>query len=120
MRSVNKITLVGNIGTEVEIRHTGAGTAVTNLQLATNSRKDDEGNERVDWHRLVFFGNKALLAEEFIKKGDRIYIEGRVQYSSYKKEVTNDAGETVTVDWPTTDIWVNEVVFLSPKAPSGN
>jgi single-strand DNA-binding protein len=112
MRSVNRITLVGNIGTDVEIRHTGAGTAVTNLQLATNSRKDDDGNERVDWHRLVFFGNKALLAEEFIKKGDRIYIEGRVQYSSYERVL--ESGETV--QWPTTDIWVNEVVFLSPKS----
>ena len=111
MRSVNKVTLVGNIGTAVEMRHTGAGTAVTNLQLATNSRKDDDGNERVDWHRLVFFGNKALLAEQFINKGDRIYVEGRIQYSSYEKVM--DSGEIV--NWPTTDIWVNEVVFLSPK-----
>ncbi len=119
MRSVNRITLIGNIGNDVEIRHTGAGTAVCNLQLATNSRRDSDGDERVDWHRLVFFGNKALLAEEFINKGDRVYVEGRVQYSTYEREMEADDGSTVTVDWPTTDVWVQEVTFLSPR-PEGN
>jgi single-stranded DNA-binding protein len=81
------------------------------MSLFTNSRADSEGNERVDVHRLVFFGNKALLAQDYISKGDRLFVEGRVQYSTYKKVVA----EGVEVDWPTTDIWVNEVVFLTPK-----
>lgn len=112
MRSHNRIELIGNVGNDVELRHTSGGTAVVNLSLATNSRADNEGNERVDWHRLVLFGNKALLAKDYIKKGDRLRVEGRVQYSTYEKEVAKG----IVVDWPTTDIWVQDIMFLTPKA----
>lgn len=115
MRSHNRVELIGNVGNDVELRHTSAGTAVVNLSLATNSRADEEGNERVDWHRLVLFGNKAILAEQYIKKGDRLRVEGRVQYATYPKEVA----EGIVLDWPVTDIWVNDIMFLTPR-PEGN
>lgn len=114
MKSVNKITLIGNVGSLSPLRHTKGGTAIINISLATNSRKDDNENERVDWHRIVAYGNVALLVQKFVKKGDRLYVEGRLQYGTYPKEVAPG----VTVDWPTSDIWLKDIVFLE-RPPEG-
>ena len=106
-RSVNKVTLVGNVGAEPEVRTTSAGTKLAKLSLATNrSWKDNSGQtqERTDWHRLTFWAKLADVAEEFISKGDRLYIEGRVEYGSYER----DDG----VEIPTVEIHVAELVML--------
>jgi single-strand DNA-binding protein len=111
-RSVNKIILVGHVGRDPEVRETQAGTKVANLSLATNHRTGAgaEGEERTNWHRLVFWNRLAQFAEDYVTKGDRIYIEGRLEYGSYERD-----GVTI----PTAEVNVRELVLLSPKRGAG-
>ena len=106
-RSVNKIILVGNVGQDPDIQETGNGTKVAHLSLATNRRTSQNGDdlkERTDWHRLTFFGKVADIVEQWVKKGDKLYVEGRIEYS----QTQDDQGGTRY--W--TDIVVNEMVML--------
>jgi single-strand DNA-binding protein len=104
MRSVNTVTLIGNTGNSPDVRTTATGNTVANLSLATSYKRGDE--EVTDWHRLVFFGKVADIVQQYVKKGDRLYVQGRVQYGSYEKD---------GVKIPTTEIVVNELVMLSSK-----
>lgn len=106
-RSLNKVMLIGNVGSDPEIRMTPSGSKVAKLSLATNrSYQDRSGQqqERTDWHRLTFFGKLADIIEQWVNKGDRIYVEGRIEYS----QTQDDQGGTRY--W--TDIVVNEMVML--------
>ena len=106
-RSVNKAILVGNVGTDPEIRATSSGSRIAKVSLATNRTFQDRAGqkqERTEWHRLTFFGNLTDVVEQYVKKGDHIYVEGRIEYS----QTTDDAGGTRY--W--TDIVVNELVML--------
>ena len=116
-RSVNKLILVGHVGRDPEVRQVKDGTKVANLPLATNrprrSGGDGEGEEeRTDWHRLALWGGLAELAENYIGKGDRLYVEGRLEYGTYERD-----GVTVQ----STDVRVRELVMLSPpeQVPAG-
>lgn len=85
-RSVNKVILIGNLGKDPEVRYTGAGVAVATFTLATNeSWRDAEGNtqERTEWHNLVAWRKLAEVIGEYLKKGSKIYVEGRLQYRTY-------------------------------------
>jgi single-strand DNA-binding protein len=108
-RSVNKITLIGNVGRDPDIQQTKSGTKVAHFSLATNRRapggSDEE--ERTDWHRLTLWNRQAQFAEDYIRTGDRIYVEGRLEYDSYERD-----GVVI----PTAEITVREVVLLSPKS----
>jgi single-strand DNA-binding protein len=108
-RSVNKIILVGNVGRDPDIQQTKSGTKVAHLSLATNRRAPtgSEAQERTDWHRLTLWNRLAQFAEDYIKTGDRIYVEGRVEYDSYERD---------GVPIPTADVHVREVVLLSSRA----
>lgn len=110
-RSVNKITLVGHVGRDPEVRTTGTGVRVAHLSLATNHRVGEEGKERTDWHRLTLWGGLAHFAESYVHRGDRIYVEGRLEYDSFERE-----GITI----PTAEIRVREVVLLSPPSGPGS
>ena len=113
-RSLNKVMLIGNVGNEPEIRSTSAGARVAKLSVATNrSFQDRSGQqqERTDWHRLTFFGKLAEIVEQYVKKGHRIYVEGRLEYS----QTQDDQGATRY--W--TDIVVNEMVMLSGGPGAG-
>ena len=80
--SVNKVILIGNLGQDPEARFTPQGTAVTNLSVATNeSWKDQSGEvqERTEWHRVVMYGRMAETADKQMKKGQMVYVEGRLQ-----------------------------------------
>ena len=107
-RSVNKITLIGNVGRDPDIQQTKSGTKVAQFSLATNRRMaaGSDGEERTDWHRLTLWNRQAQFAEEYIKTGDRIYIEGRLEYDSYERD-----GVVI----PTAEIQVREVVLLSSR-----
>ena len=109
-RSVNKLILVGNVGRDPEVRETRTGMKVANLSLATNRRiqppDEEEPDERTDWHRLVFWNRLAQFAQDYIAQGDRIYVEGRLQYDSYERD---------GVEIPTAEVSVREVVLLSPR-----
>ncbi|MCU0452359.1 MAG: single-stranded DNA-binding protein [Bacteroidetes bacterium] len=85
-RSVNKVILIGNLGKDPEVRYTGSGVAVATFTLATNeSWRDAEGNtqERTEWHNLVAWRKLAEVIGEYLKKGSKIYVEGRLQYRTY-------------------------------------
>lgn len=86
--SVNKVILVGNLGRDPEVRHTQDGKAIVNLSLATSEswkdRNSGERKERTEWHRVVIFNeNLARIAEQYLKKGSTVYIEGQLQTRKY-------------------------------------
>lgn len=86
MGSLNKVFLIGNLGRDPEKRYTPNGQAVTSVTLATTSRwKDKAGEfqERTDWHNLVIWGKQAETAKDILKKGDQVFVEGRIQTRSY-------------------------------------
>lgn len=106
-RSLNKVMLIGHVGSDPELRSTASGSRIAKLSLATNRTFQDRSGqqqERTDWHRLTFFGKLADLVEQWVHKGNRIYVEGRVEYS----QTHDDQGGTRY--W--TDIVVNEMVML--------
>jgi single-strand DNA-binding protein len=85
--SVNKVILIGNLGKDPELRYTPGGAAVANFSIATNERwKDKEGNqqERTEWHNIVLWGRLAEIANDYLKKGSAVYIEGRLQTRSWE------------------------------------
>jgi single-strand DNA-binding protein len=111
-RSINKLILVGNVGRDPDIKTTANGSRVAHFSLATSRRipRADGIEERTEWHRLTAWERLAELAEEYIRKGDRLYVEGRVEYGSFEKN-----GVTV----PTAEVHVNELVLLgSPSRDS--
>ncbi len=110
---VNKVTLIGRLGADPEVRYTPDGTMVANLRLATNEyRKDKSGEriERTEWHRIVTFGKLAEICQTFLSKGKLIYIEGRLQTRSWEdKEGTKRS---------TTEIVATTMQMLDPKGQS--
>ncbi len=108
-RSVNKIILVGNVGRDPDIHETQSGAKVAHFSLATNHRlrsNGSEGEERTEWHRLTVWNRLAQFAEDYVHKGDRIYVEGRLEYDSYERD-----GVTI----PTAEVQVRELVLLTPR-----
>lgn len=108
-RSVNRVTLVGNVGADPEVRETRQGQRVAHVSLATNHlvQRDGEEDRRTDWHRLTFWGGAADTVETYLRKGGRLYVEGRLAYGSYERD-----GVTI----PTTDVVVRDFVFLDGRA----
>lgn len=83
---INKAIIVGNLGKEPELRYTQSGTAVCNFSVATTERyKDREGNkqEKTEWHNIVVWQNLAEICSKYLHKGKQVYIEGKLQTSSY-------------------------------------
>jgi single-strand DNA-binding protein len=90
-KSLNKIMLIGNLGKDPEVKYTQAGTPIATFSLATNeSWKDQDGNaqERTEWHNIVAWGKLAEICGEWLKKGKKVYIEGRIQTRSYDDKNT--------------------------------
>jgi len=110
-RSLNKVMLIGNIGADPDVRSTPSGTKVVKLSLATNRRfqdRDGQQQERTDWHRITLFGKLADIVEQYVSKGDRLYVEGRIEYS----QTQDDQGGTKY--W--TDVVAQEIVMLGSGA----
>ena len=87
--SLNKVILIGNLGQDPEARFTPQGTAVTNLSVATNeSWKDQSGElqERTEWHKIVLYGRMAETASEYMKKGQMVYVEGRLHTREWEDQ----------------------------------
>lgn len=99
MASVNKVILLGNCGRDPEIRYLPSGQAVANVSVATSSRRKDkntgESIEDTQWHRVTFYDRLAEIAGEYVKKGQPIYVEGRLKYGKYTDK---DGVEKNTVD----------------------
>lgn len=110
-RGINKAILIGNLGADPEVKYTANGSAVTNINVATaegwKDKQTGEMQERTEWHRVVFFSRLAEIAGEYLRKGSKVYIEGRIQTRKY----TNKAGQDVY----TTEIVANEMQMLDSK-----
>jgi single-strand DNA-binding protein len=92
-KSVNKVILLGNVGKDPEMRATGSGTTVANLTLATSDRqKDAQGNwqDRTEWHNLTAFNKTAEVIRDYVRKGSKLYIEGKIQTQSWDDKNTGD------------------------------
>ncbi len=90
-KSLNKVQLIGNLGKDPELRYTTSGVAVATFSLATSdSWKDQDGNlqERTEWHNIVAWRKLAEICGEWLKKGKKVYIEGRIQTRSYDDKNT--------------------------------
>ncbi len=119
MASVNKVILMGNCGRDPEIRYLPSGQAVANVSVATSSRRKDrntgESIEETQWHRVTFFDRLAEIAGEYVKKGQPIYVEGRIKYGKF----TNKDG----IEQNTVDIIATEMQLLGKRegmgAPAG-
>jgi single-strand DNA-binding protein len=86
---LNRVTLFGNLGGEPELRTTGTGLPVMSFSLATNEvwlDKDQNKQERTEWHRIVMFGSRATPLSRMLSKGERVLVEGRLKTSSYEKD----------------------------------
>ena len=93
-RSVNRIMLLGNVGSDPELRETGNGHPVAHLSLATNRTfsRNGELQRRTDWHRLTFWGRAAETVSRYVRKGARMYVDGRVEYGSFDRRDRNAVG----------------------------
>ena len=110
-KTVNKVILLGNVGKDPEIRSTPSGTIVASFTLATSDRqKDAQGNwqDRTEWHNLVAFTRTAEIVRDYVKKGTKIYIEGRIQTRSWDDKESGQKKYR-------TEIIVNELALLSGR-----
>lgn len=99
-RGINKVILIGNLGNDPETRYTPSGSAVTNLSIATDeSYKDKQGEmvQKTEWHRIVMFGKLAEIAQQYLKKGSKVYIEGKLQTRKWQDQSGQDRYTTEVV-----------------------
>jgi single-strand DNA-binding protein len=110
-KSVNKVILIGNLGKDPEVKYTPSGTAVAKITLATNERFKDKAGEwqdRTEWHNVVLWARLAEIAGEYLKKGGKVYIEGRLQTRSWDDKNTNQKKYM-------TEVVANDLVLLSGR-----
>ena len=116
MAGVNKVIVVGRLGSDPDTRYMPSGSAVTNVSVATSESWKDketgEKQERTEWHRVVFFNRLAEIASEYLKKGSQIYVEGRLQTRKWEDKEGNEK-------W-TTEIVANQMQMLGDRMSSGS
>lgn len=113
--SINRVTLIGHLGHDPEIRYTPKGTPVANIRIATSRRWTDretnEPKEQTEWHRIVVFGKRAETIGEYAKKGAQLYVEGSLQ--------TRDWTDREGVKRYTTEVVGRTVLMLGKRADVG-
>lgn len=110
-KSVNKVILIGNLGKDPEVKYTPSGTAVAKFSIATNERYKDKGGEwqdRTEWHNIVAWQRLAEIVGEYVKKGSKLYIEGRLQTSSWEDKESGQKRYK-------TEVVANDLVLLSGR-----
>jgi single-strand DNA-binding protein len=115
-KSVNKVILLGNVGKDPEIRSTGGGTMVANFGLATSERfKDQQGNwqDRTEWHNVVAYARVAEIIRDYVKKGHKLYVEGRLTTRSWDDK---ESGKKVY----RTEVVVSDLSLLSGRDEGGS
>ena len=114
-RGVNKVILVGNVGQDPEVRYTAGGSAIANLSIATSEawrdKQSGQMQERTEWHRVVFWARLAEIVGEYVKKGSKIYVEGRLQ--------TRKWSDPQGVERYTTEIVASELQLLDGRGAGG-
>ena len=110
---MNKVMLIGNVGTEPEVRYVDQGVAVARFRFATTEKgyvlqNGTQVPDRTDWHNVLLWRRLAEIVEKYVHKGDKLYIEGRLRYSAYDDK----QGQRKYV----TEIWADNMEMLTPKA----
>jgi len=88
-RGLNKVMLIGNLGADPEIKYAASGTAIANFNIATSENRknqDGEWEETTEWHRVVMFGRQAETCKDYLRKGSKVYIEGRLRTRSWEDQ----------------------------------
>lgn len=115
-RGINKVILIGNLGRDPEVRYTTSGAAVANVTIATSESWKDkqtgEPQERTEWHRVVFFARLAEIVGEYLKKGSKVYVEGRLQTRKWQDQSGQDRYSTEVV--------ANEMQMLDSRGGGGS
>ena len=114
MASINKVILIGNLGSDPEVRYLPSGQPVGNFNIATTEKwtgKDGKPGEKTEWHRIVVFGKQAENCKEYLKKGRQVYVEGRLQ----TREWQNKEGQKQK----TTEVIAQTVQFLGGPGGGG-
>ncbi len=115
MKSVNKVILIGNLGKDPEVKYTPSGLPVAKITLATNERfkdKDGQWQDRTEWHNVVLWQRLAEIAGEYLKKGSKVYIEGRLQTRSWDDKNTNQKRYM-------TEVVAQDLVLLGGRGEGG-
>jgi len=114
-RGINKVILIGNLGRDPEVRYTASGSAVANVAVATSESWKDkqtgEKREQTEWHRVVLFGKLGEIAGEYLKKGAKVYIEGRLQTRKWQGQDGQDRY--------TTEIVASDMQMLDSRGQGG-
>ncbi|MEX2365312.1 MAG: single-stranded DNA-binding protein [Pseudohongiellaceae bacterium] len=114
-RGINKVILVGNVGADPETRYMPNGNAVTNINLATSESWKDKNTgqqqERTEWHRITFYQRLAEIVSEYVRKGSKLYVEGRLQTRSWEQD---------GVKRYATEIIANEMQMLDSRSGSSD
>ena len=112
---MNKVMLIGNVGQDPEIRYVDQGVAVARIRLATTERGYTLQNgtqvpDHTDWHNVILWRKLAEIVEKYVHKGDKLYIEGRIRYSTYDDK----QGQRRSM----TEIWADNMELLTPRSSS--
>ncbi|MBH8578750.1 single-stranded DNA-binding protein [Bisbaumannia pacifica] len=114
-RGVNKVIIIGNLGQDPEVRFMPSGNPVANLRIATTDswtdRQSGQRQERTEWHSVVLFNKLAEIAQQYVKKGSRIYIEGRLQTRKWQAQDGQDRYST--------EIVANDMQMLDSRGGGG-
>ena len=113
-KSINKVILVGNVGKEPEVRYSSSGTPVANFSLATNEKfkdRNDQWQERTEWHSIVAWKRLSEIVGEYVAKGSKLYIEGKIQTSNWEDRQSGERKYR-------TEIVVRDLLLLGPRGNS--
>jgi single-strand DNA-binding protein len=114
-RGINKVILIGNLGADPEVRYMTNGEAVANLSVATSEgwkdKETGENKERTEWHRVVFYRRLAEIAGEYLKKGSKVYVEGKIRTRKWQDQSGQDRY--------TTEIYGDELQMLDRASGPG-
>ena len=115
-RGINKVIIVGNLGADPDTKSMPSGNMVANFSVATseswNDRDTGERQEKTEWHRVVFFGRLAEIADQYLRKGSQVYVEGKLQTRKWEDRDGNER-------W-TTEIVGNQLEMLGERMGSGS
>lgn len=115
-KSINKVTLLGNLGDDPQVRYTPSGTAVVNFSLATSKKIKDKPSgsyvQKTQWHKIVIFNRKAEIAAQYLKKGSKLFLEGSLRTNKWKDK----EGE----DRILTEVVCNDFIFIEKNNDNVN
>ncbi|MBT4483914.1 MAG: single-stranded DNA-binding protein [Candidatus Latescibacteria bacterium] len=114
-RGLNKVMLIGNLGADPEVKYSASGTPIASFNMATSDNrknKDGEWEDRTEWHKIVMFGRQAEICKDYLKKGSKIFLDGRLQTRSWDDQ----SGQKRYL----TEVVGNNMVMLDSKSQASS